>query len=449
MSDVCTYPFYIIILNDRNNSVFTISIQIPFISTSPESPLHELCNDIKQQLGINHKLIFLRFECETLVNDWYMPQAILLHMIDSVNETSVNHSWVNIANIDHSHLLPYNESVFNLIQTLHQSPCSHSSLFPYSKHGWYKTAQSWISSTLDLETNEFEMEQIQHTTFGCVIRIIDIQHNKYYFKCLPPAEDNNEIINSNILHSFLPQYFHSPLSANMENSWMLLKDYGTPLGFGSISIHRNTSLFYDILENWGKIQMESIKHVDTMMKQGMEVVTCSSIKNRLGIMSLDSRWYEAQVRGLKQSGCDIPSQSEYKMKLESYVERLDQNLKSFNIPLALVHGDLNPANVIRTNTNYTYFDFNTTCISYPIFDAITLGNVCGFNIDALQLYVNLWQSYEEPSRFREYSILVKDFSQLMYFLFNYEHFMKAEPSEKQNLMEEMESPLLNLIDTNK
>ena len=48
------------------------------------------------------------------------------------------------------------------------------------------------------------------------------------------------------------------------------------------------------------------------------------------------------------------------MKLESYDETLDQNLNSFHIPLALVHGDLNPANDIRTHTDYTYLDLDTT-----------------------------------------------------------------------------------------
>ena len=144
------------------------------------------------------------------------------------------------------------------------------------------------------------------------------------------------------------------------------------------------------------------EYVDAMMKEGMEVVTCSLIKKRLDKMASDSQWYEAQLRELKQLGCAVLSQFEYKKKLETNVETLEVNLKSFNIPRALVHGDLNPANVIRTNTNYTYFDFNTTCISYPIFYGITFGNVCGFKLDGVNFYLNLWKSYERTSRGREY-----------------------------------------------
>lgn len=448
MSNITKFPFHLLIYNTTSEAILTVHNLIPFLFISPSMPTHELCYEVKKHVGlINEEIIFIRFECDMLFEHWYMPKLIIFHIISPETQLVEKLSWKKVVDINQTCLLPYNDIIFNFISNLQTVNINdnRSFLLPYSKLGWFHNVQSWISDIFNLRNDQYKLRQIQQSIYGCVIKVLLHNNNIYYFKSLPPAEENNEIINLKILHSVLPEYFESPFAINERSSWFVTRNYGNPIGFGNVTRKKNCVFFHEILESWGNIQIRSINQIDSMVEKGIKVLTCSSIKTRLERMTSDTTWYEAQVRGLKKDALPVHSLLEYKKRLEHFVDSLQANLNFYKIPLTLVHGDLNPANIIHTGKDFIYFDLNTTCISYPFYDALTFADVCGFSESDIDSYFNLWKTFEEFQNLKQYAKYVEQFQSLLYFLFLYEGFIKSEECGKANSLQELEHPISTIF----
>ncbi len=96
------------------------------------------------------------------------------------------------------------------------------------------------------------------------------------------------------------------------------------------------------------------------------------LKEKLEKIVRDPAWYEAQLQEIKVRKLDEIPEEEYKAKFLSYVNRVLEKVSEFNVPLALVHGDLNAVNMTRRHDgSLTFFDFEGTVIGFPFLDVIS------------------------------------------------------------------------------
>lgn len=126
----------------------------------------------------------------------------------------------------------------------------------------------------------------------------------------------------------------------------------------------------------------------------------------------------------------------------SYVEELCRKIGEYRVPLALVHGDLNPVNVIsRKDSGFTFIDFAFTCLSFPFLDALQFGQVCGAEMHDLDFYLEFWSKYESLDRLKELLVLVDEVYFVRCHLVLYQLYANSEESKRRDARKELQNPV--------
>ena len=122
-----------------------------------------------------------------------------------------------------------------------------------------------------------------------------------------------------------------------------------------------------------------------------------------------------------------------------HVQRICDGFKKHKVPLTLVHGDLDPANIVKSpEGGYRFLDFGYTCISFPFIDAACLGDlprVVEPEFDGLDFYLEMWTMYEPLPRLRELLALANEFFGVLLMLRGYQIFRNAEESRLEEARE--------------
>jgi aminoglycoside phosphotransferase (APT) family kinase protein len=88
-------------------------------------------------------------------------------------------------------------------------------------------------------------------------------------------------------------------------------------------------------------------------------------------------------------------------------------LAGYQVPPALLHGDLHENNIAIATTGPIIFDWSDACIAHPFLDLVTLINpedappAPEERARRLDLYLSYWTGYEPPERLRAVAALAE------------------------------------------
>jgi aminoglycoside phosphotransferase (APT) family kinase protein len=122
-------------------------------------------------------------------------------------------------------------------------------------------------------------------------------------------------------------------------------------------------------------------------------------------------------------------------RLAPRLKEICRRLADFNIPAALVHGDLHMLNVARIDGELAYFDWTDACVAHPFIDLLSLQweKDDSDRRTLLDAYLEPWRDLESPERLLEAVALAAVVIPLHHAV-SYQHIVAGlEPAAKAEL----------------
>lgn len=287
---------------------------------------------------------------------------------------------------------------------------------PYANPEWFDKAIMWIVNVLKDEADGYRFSQLVCNSQSCVVRVVAPNSDVFYMKTVA-ASRSDEVRVTCSLAKALPDHFHHPVAVDLERRWMLMKDYGSHMEDTECGCVENSGSkeVRSILLAWSATPKESVAKVTELRSLGVPVVDGPDICRRAEVMMNDPEWYKAQREGTVEERYEIRhSESEYKEAYRKFVDKQIRKLGEFQSPMALVHGDLNPVNVIESPAEKSaFFNFGESSISFPFLNAIQFAAVCICDLADMDYYLQEWTEFESLERLRELLQIVDIFSYIV------------------------------------
>jgi hypothetical protein len=260
---------------------------------------------------------------------------------------------------------------------------------PWARRGWFHQAESWIQSQVAAlgYVSLGPVEQVRCWSISCVLRLPTDKH-MIYFKTaadLPLFVDEPTLLEG--LSAWYPDHIPRPLVVDQARQWMLLTDWGQPLGW-EVSPENLAAIY----RTMAQIQVASAGRVEDLLRMG-----CADRRLHLLATQIDPLLEDGLIRAM----LDDAEQARLH-RLAPRLKAMCAELASYNLPHALVHGDLHPGNAALHNGKVLIFDWTDGCVSHPFFDLMHLLQQPPELREQLRdSYLEAWLSFEPPERLQE------------------------------------------------
>ncbi|AFY58350.1 putative aminoglycoside phosphotransferase [Rivularia sp. PCC 7116] len=357
------------------------------------------CDDIpvikkefEQKLGISVNILYC-------ASNYYDESKREIHGVyvlkhnDSITKLNIG-SWTDLETLRNlSFKFPEHKSIIEKYLTEIENNNIPELRPPWAKTGWFDSASQWIESQLlDLNYQQLSsIECIKTWGISCILRVSTNHGNLYLKEASTLPLFCNEPVVTKELAKLFPEHIPTVLSINSERHWMLLADFGEPIGRKSpVKIKK------DVYRLLAQIQIKSVEHIDNLLNVGCLDRRLEKLASQIDSLFNDEivlfQLKEAEIKQLQT--------------LAPHLKSLCSQLADYKIPQTLVHGDLHLGNVALNKDNYLLFDWTDSCIAHPFFDMFQFCFRRYYNpfssIKAVRNeYLNQWTVYESKSRVLE------------------------------------------------
>ncbi|BAY80756.1 hypothetical protein NIES267_02210 [Calothrix parasitica NIES-267] len=347
--------------------------------------------ELEQKLGISVNILYC-------ANNYFDESKREIHGVyvleqnDSIEELKEG-SWTDLATLKNLSLkYPQHQPIIEEYLTEIENNNIPELRPPWARVGWLDAASQWIEAQLqDLVYQQLSpVECIKTWGISCILRVRTNHGNLYLKEASTLPLFCNEPVVTKELKKIFPEHIPTVLSINSERHWMLLADFGEPIGKVPVKIKK------DVYRLLAQIQMKSVEHIDNLLNVGCLDRRLEKLATQIDYLFND----EIVLSQLKEA------EIERLIKIAPYLKNLCSQLAEYKIPQTLVHGDLHLGNVALDNDNYLLFDWTDSCIAHPFFDMFQFYFRRYYNplspIKAVRdEYLNQWTVYESKSRVLE------------------------------------------------
>jgi hypothetical protein len=204
----------------------------------------------------------------------------------------------------------------------------------------------------------------------------------------------NEPALTQTLSELYPGHVPTLLKLDPAQRWMLMEDVGAAA--------RDTDEvdFPAVMRAYGKLQLESADHLDKLFASG-----CIDRRLPVLVTQIDSLLSDPITQSVLEA-------QEYAtlVALAPQLKARCANVAEFNLPPALLHGDLHLGNITRRDNGYLFFDWTDACIGFPFIDLMLLYFSDEEGTDdpeSRDAYLAAWRDFESPERLLELWELAK------------------------------------------
>jgi hypothetical protein len=264
-------------------------------------------------------------------------------------------SWVNFALLAPETFR--DAADFDAVRTFFNPLSSAKEDGPFARVGWFADVSAWVQPIAALQRLEWNgrFEQF-HAAAGFSLIRFDTSPSALWFKAV--GEPNTrEFHITQVLAKHLPDYGPRLLAVRPQcNGWFAEESPGKILHEVS-----SPDLWRKAASTLAQLQIESIAHVEELLRAGahrLQAVLSDSATERfvrVGTALLS----ENPDRGALDPAVDDLAE------IASHARELFDRAKTFHIPDALGHLDLNAANVLVSRERCTYLDWAEGYVGYP------------------------------------------------------------------------------------
>ncbi|MBX3000691.1 MAG: aminoglycoside phosphotransferase family protein [Caldilineaceae bacterium] len=261
---------------------------------------------------------------------------------------------------------------------------------PWAQRGWLAGAQTWMQEQIRVhagaEVNTFEL--VRTWDLSCVLRIHTATGALFYFKATIdlPLFVSEGVFTAG-LAALYPEYAPHPLAVDEERGWMLLPHFDGEIEWDAPLAHRER-----LIRAFAAIQVDSTRRVDRLLAMG-------ALDRRLAWMVTQIDPIFADLDGLDLTA----DESDDLLRIAPFLKERCALLATYNVPPALVHGDLHGNNVAFRADGLTIFDWTDACVTHPFFDMFIIyrEEKDEWRQRLRQLYLAAWTDFEPIERLHE------------------------------------------------
>lgn len=214
----------------------------------------------------------------------------------------------------------------------------------WARPGWYDEAVAWIRRYTDAPIEQFRVRPT-----GNVMRVGD-----WYFKAVMHGLNEHEPALTQFLAEHFPDNIPTVEAVHLERGWFLQHDAG-------IAIRE-----FNDLDQWAA----AIRHYARLQQQAdVEAISALGVKDRSlevlpalyeRIVNVPDLW----VADAEEDAIPPDKLAEVKT-YRPQVERICQQLGTYNIPMALHHDDFSGANILLKDDRINFIDWGESYITHP------------------------------------------------------------------------------------
>jgi fructosamine-3-kinase len=228
--------------------------------------------------------------------------------------------------------------------------------------GWYAQAEDWIKTQLaGIGLSVRSVEPLKSWAISVVLRAHSEDGRTFFFKA---SRDLPLFVNEGMVMTGLARLYPAnvpmPLAIDAARGWMLLADFGPPLG-RQATLDQQVQMY----QTMARIQLDSSGQIETLL--------------RAGCIYRPIPWLQERLEGLMADTYSLsPLRQEERDTLVGALPRLRgllDELDGLPIPPALIHGDLHMGNVALVNGAVQFFDWTDAAVSHPFFDIFDIFTV--------------------------------------------------------------------------
>lgn len=314
------------------------------------------------------------------------------------------------------------------------SPLIDQRRSPWARPGWFASASAWIEEAIREQgfTQLGPVQQLRNWSISCLLTV-PTSAGKLFFKAaatLPYFVNEPALMQT--LSGLFPQFIPAPLKIDRERRWMLMPDFQLVKWDDPIDIA-------PVMAAFGELQRASADHLEELMAAGC-------IDRRLSVLAtqIDPLIAEPETRAALQ-----PEEFAFLETMAPTLKQLCARVATYQIPPALIHGDLHFGNITRHNESYHFFDWTDACISFPFVDHFMLyagGEGTDDEGDAAtqvaeeenaqrgrDAYLESWRAFESPEQLLEVWELARPLCALHHSISYLVIINSVEPSTRDEL----------------
>jgi hypothetical protein len=266
---------------------------------------------------------------------------------------------------------------------------------------WLDEAVAWMEAQLAARDTPLigAIEQVKNWSLSCILRA-PTPAGAVYFKvaAVLPLFVNEPVVMVALSRRY-PASIPAPLILDPQRRWMLLADFGQPIGRdGTLAAHQ------EMLRSFGAIQCDSAVAVDELLALGCHDRRLEQLETQAAALAAD----EAALRGLTEGEI-----TQFRAELPR-LQAMCATLAACGVPQTLVHCDLQLHNVAGSVGHEQFFDWTDACVSHPFFDLTSVFEESD-RTRQLQLrdaYLAVWSEYAPLERLLEAWVLAQPLSNL-------------------------------------
>jgi fructosamine-3-kinase len=228
--------------------------------------------------------------------------------------------------------------------------------------GWYTQAEDWIRTQIaGLGLSVRAVEPLKSWAISVVLRARTEDNRTFFFKASRalPLFVNEGVVMAGLARLY-PANVPMPLAVDAARGWMLLADFGQPLG-RQATFEQQVQMY----QTMARLQIDSARQIETLL--------------RVGCIYRPIPWLQTRLEGLLADDFSLsPLRQEERDALIRGLPRLRallDELDALPIPLALIHGDLHAGNAALVNGQIQFFDWTDAAVSHPFFDIFDIFTV--------------------------------------------------------------------------
>lgn len=388
---------------------------LPYIQLTegfPVSQTNIVCQAIHARYGLQTTVLqCVQREKETLEHLQKQQRMYILENHDPTWIPPTGSRWIGLQELEGLPLKAPEQ--LPLLKTCLQGLVEdhHPSLRPaWTMRGWFAWATAWIRPQLSAlgYTIDGPIEQLYCWGISSVLRIPTTTGKIYFKTSLYAVEEQlqaqkhmgrsplpllfgNEAVLTRYLSTLYPDQVPRALAIEPQQAWMLMQDFGSVLGQ-----YGDRTVWLEPMRTYSRMQIASVQHIEALLETGFQ-------DRRLEKLLLHIPTLLSDTALLADDGLDA-SEIEQLRQYEPLLKTLCQQLATYNVPEALVHGDLHGSNIALQEGKYVFFDWTDGCIAHPFFDLAIIPDaieVQGKKRSLHDIYLEQWTMYESSSRLHE------------------------------------------------
>jgi len=268
---------------------------------------------------------------------------------------------------------------------------------------WQTEAHTWIQSALAKNNLQLsgKIEQPHIRPWSTVMNV-PTNSGMLYFKASASVFAHETAL-TDYLAKFRPPLFPELIALDLEHSWMLMRDSGTPLRH-FVRTDKSIERWQAVMPLYVNLQKDLTSHIDELLSLGV-------MDRRLSKLPALFENLIADEESMLLDAEDSLTTEEYSRLRKSVPEftALCKKLASYGISETIHHDDFHDANIFIKDEQVIFTDWGESAITYPFFTLVVIMRSVdnSFGVDfspqaeqVRDMYLEHWTSYAPLEQLR-------------------------------------------------